>query len=64
MPGMSGLDALPLIREASPKTAVVMVTGSATRELVERAGAGGARGYIVKPIRPAHLQAFMSKLVK
>lgn len=64
MPGMSGLDALPLIREASPQTAVVMVTGSATRELVERAGAGGAKGYIVKPIRPAHLQAFMSKLVK
>lgn len=64
MPGMSGLDALPLIREASPQTAVVMVTGSATRELVERAGANGAKGYIVKPIRPAHLQAFMSKLVK
>jgi DNA-binding NarL/FixJ family response regulator len=64
MPVMSGLDALPLIRKASPKTAVVMVTGSATRELVEKATSHGARGYIVKPIRPAYIEAFMSKLVK
>ncbi len=64
MPILSGLDALPLIREASPKTAVVMVTGSATRELVEKSTAHGAKGYIVKPIRPAYLEAFMSKLVK
>lgn len=64
MPVMSGFDALPLIREASPKTAVVMVTGGATRELVEKAAALGARGYIVKPIRPAYVENFMSKLLK
>jgi CheY-like chemotaxis protein len=64
MPVLSGLDALPMIREASPQTAVVMITGSATRELVEKATAHGARGYIVKPIRPAYLEAFMKKLVK
>jgi CheY-like chemotaxis protein len=64
MPIMSGLDALPLIREASPRTAVVMVTGSATRELVEKATANGAKGYIVKPIRPLYIEAFMKKLVK
>lgn len=64
MPVMSGLDALPLIKEASPQTAVVMVTGAATRDLVEKAAALGAKGYIVKPIRPAYIQAFMSKLLK
>lgn len=64
MPVMSGLEALPLIREASPRTAVVMVTGSATRELVEKATAHGAKGYIVKPIRPAYVEAFMNKLLK
>lgn len=64
MPGMSGFDALPLIREASPQTAVVMVTGAATREMVEKAAALGARGYIVKPVRPAYIEAFMSKLLK
>jgi CheY-like chemotaxis protein len=64
MPVMSGFDALPLIREASPRTAVVMVTGSASREFVAKAGALGAKGYIVKPIRPAYLEAFMTKLLK
>lgn len=62
MPGLSGLDVLPRIREASPQTAVVMVTGSASRELVEKAAALGARGYVVKPIRPAYLEAFVKKL--
>lgn len=64
MPVMSGLDALPLIRKASPRTSVVMVTGSATRELVEKATLNGAKGYIVKPIRPVYIEAFMNKLVK
>jgi CheY-like chemotaxis protein len=64
MPVMSGFDALPLIRQASPLTAVVMVTGCATREFVERAAMLGAKGYIVKPIRPAYLEACMKKLLK
>lgn len=64
MPGMSGIDALPLIRKASPRTSVVMVTASATREFVERASAAGAKGYIVKPVRPAYLEQFIKKLLK
>ena len=62
MPGLSGLDALPRIREASPQTAVVMVTGSASREFVEQAAGLGARGYVVKPVRPAYIEAFVKKL--
>ncbi|PKO85603.1 MAG: hypothetical protein CVU18_19310 [Betaproteobacteria bacterium HGW-Betaproteobacteria-12] len=62
MPVLSGLEALPRIRQVSPQTAVVMVTGSASRELVEQAAAGGARGYVVKPVRPAYLEAFVKKL--
>lgn len=62
MPVLSGLDALPRIRAASPQTAVVMVTGSASREFVETAAAHGARGYVVKPVRPAYLEAFVKKL--
>lgn len=64
MPGMSGIDALPLIRKASPRTSVVMVTASATREFVEKASAAGAKGYIVKPVRPAYLEQFLKKLLK
>lgn len=63
MPVMSGLEALPLIRQVSPKTRVVMVTASASREFVQKAAALGAKGYIVKPVRPAYIEAFMKKLL-
>lgn len=62
MPILSGLDALPKIREVSPETAVVMVTGDTSRELVQQAAGLGARGYIVKPVRPAYVEAFLKKL--
>lgn len=64
MPGISGLDALPLIREASPKTAVVMVTGCAEKSMVAAAASHGASGYIVKPLRPAHVIGYMDRLFK
>lgn len=63
MPGMSGLIALPLIRDVSPQSKIVMVTGNADKALVQKAVAGGARGYILKPLRPAHVEAFMKKLL-
>jgi DNA-binding NarL/FixJ family response regulator len=63
MPIMSGLDALPKIREVSPDTAVVMVTGDTSRELVQQVAGLGARGYIVKPVRPAYVENFLKKLL-
>lgn len=64
MPVMSGLEALPLIRQVSPNTAVVMVTGNASREFVQQAAGLGAKGFIVKPVRPAYVEAFMKKLLE
>jgi CheY-like chemotaxis protein len=63
MPGMSGLDALPMIRDASPQSKIVMVTGNADKALIQRAVTGGAKGYFLKPLRPAHVEAFMKKLL-
>ena len=63
MPVMGGLEALPLIRQVSPQTKVVMVTANAARGFVQQAAELGARGYIVKPIRPAYIEAFMKKLL-
>ncbi len=64
MPGMTGLEALPQVRAASPQTKVVMITGNATRPVVEAAVAGGARGYFLKPIRPVKVEEFMRKLLQ
>lgn len=63
MPLMGGLEALPKIVEASPNTAVVMVTGCADKMLVAQAAGLGAVGYIIKPLRPAYVENFIDKLL-
>lgn len=63
MPGMTGIEALPQVRAVSPNTKVVMITGNASRAIVEAAVAGGARGYFLKPIRPAKVAEFLKKLL-
>lgn len=64
MPGMTGIEALPQISAVCPKTKVVMVTGNASRAIVESAVSGGAKGYLLKPIRPAKVEEFMRKLLQ
>jgi len=39
-----------------------MATGDTSRELVQQAACLGARGYIVKPVRPAYVEAILKKL--
>ena len=48
MPLMDGLEALPLIREASPLTQVVMLSGFASPDVRRRALEGGACLFIEK----------------
>lgn len=48
MPGMSGLEALPLVREAAPGAVLVMLSGFGNAEARDRAEAAGAQGYLVK----------------
>jgi DNA-binding NarL/FixJ family response regulator len=52
MPGMSGLQALDLIRERHPKTKVVLISASTDQEDIQRALRRGADGYLVKTINP------------
>lgn len=48
MPGISGLEVVSKIRDASSKTAVVLLTSSESGEDLLKAIKGGARGYITK----------------
>ena len=50
MPGMSGLDLLAVVRDEFPDLEVYMVTAYDDGELKTTALAGGARGYLTKPI--------------
>jgi len=55
MPGLSGLDALPMIRKILPKTKVLMVTHHEGDNFVDRALKNGAEGYLSKDSEPAEL---------
>ena len=55
MPGLSGLDAIRLIRKASPKTKVVMLTHHEGHSFVEQALQSGAEGYLSKSSNEAEL---------
>ena len=50
MPGRSGLEVLPLIREKHPDVFVVMMSGNATIETAVQATKGGAHDFIEKPL--------------
>ena len=64
MPVLSGLEFLERLRVEQPHSAVpiVMLTTEAELELVARAKAAGARGWIVKPFKPHMLLAAVRKL--
>ena len=55
MPEMDGIEALPHIREASPETQVVVVTGYAADTVRQRALDSGARFFIEKGVDVAAL---------
>lgn len=58
MPEMDGLQFLEAVR-ADPvigKTVFIMLTGSADREVVQKAAALGVNNYVVKPFAPAALK--------
>ena len=50
MPGMTGLELLPDVREARPDVPVIMITAYGDADTRRRAFEGGAAGLVVKPI--------------
>jgi DNA-binding NarL/FixJ family response regulator len=59
MPGLSGLEALPRIREAAPGCEVVVLTASGTEENLLSAIRGGAAGYLLKSEPPERIAEFL-----
>lgn len=48
IPGMTGLELIPVIRQKSPETKVLMLTGKDQDETIVKALKAGARGYLSK----------------
>lgn len=57
MPGLGGLDAIPGLRGASPRTAILVFTMHANTAYVTAAMRAGARGYLLKSARQHDLLA-------
>ena len=55
MPVMDGLEALPHIKQASPRTRVLVVSGFDTGTMLDSAAEAGADGYVQKGLAPAVL---------
>lgn len=55
MPGLSGLDLLPMIRSEMPRAKVVMLTHHEGETFVEQALKNGAEGYLSKDSDPSEL---------
>lgn len=64
MPNMNGIEMVEAIKAAGKHGAVpiVMLTTEGSGELIERAKAAGAKGWLVKPFKPDQLIAAVNKL--
>ncbi|HYM61259.1 MAG TPA: response regulator [Thermoanaerobaculia bacterium] len=60
--GEEGLEILQYVKEKSPKTRVILVTGFGNPQLMSRAYRLGAACYFEKPVDPARLFAAIQQL--
>lgn len=63
MPRLGGIEMLEQVLPKRPDLPVVMLTTEGDPELVNRARRAGAKGWILKPFKPAALVAAVRKLV-
>lgn len=61
MPGLSGFEAIKAIKQISPETHVVLLTGHSAIEDLDRALDLGAVKYLVKPVEIDDLLGLMQK---
>ncbi|MCG2767924.1 MAG: ATP-binding protein [Anaerolineae bacterium] len=64
MPGMTGLEACRCIRELSPETTSVVITGFGTTELAIEALKAGVGEFIIKPFTPEQLRTAIERALE
>jgi DNA-binding NtrC family response regulator len=63
MPGLTGLDILPVIRRLRPEASVIVITAFGNEEIRRRSVEKGAAGYLEKPIHMDKLKALVHEMV-
>jgi signal transduction histidine kinase len=64
MPGMDGLEVLPVILREEPETLVIVITGYATVETAIQAMKNGAYDFIPKPFNPDQLRITVGRAIE
>ena len=59
MPGVSGLDAIPMLRERAPDTKIIMLTTARAQDCEKEAMDLGAHGFLQKPQNVMDLPALI-----
>ncbi len=62
MPGVGGIEALPNLLNASPRSKVVVFSAIAATRMLEAALAAGASGYIVKGVSPKRIAVHLRRV--
>lgn len=63
MPGMTGLETLPRIKEVRPTTPVIMVTKSEEENIMDKAVGSKIADYLIKPVNPNQVLLSIKKNV-
>lgn len=63
MPGMSGLEALNLIKNAKPNLPVVMITKNEEEQIMEEAIGAKIDDYLIKPLNPSQILLSVKKIL-
>ncbi|MBX2898285.1 MAG: PglZ domain-containing protein [Cyclobacteriaceae bacterium] len=63
MPGMSGLEALALIKNQKPNLPVVMITKNEEEQIMEEAIGAKIDDYLIKPINPSQVLLAIKKIL-
>lgn len=61
MPGLTGLEALPLMKDVAPTTPVVMVTKSEEENIMNQAVGAQIADYLIKPVNPSQILLSLKK---
>lgn len=63
MPGMSGLDALAIIKNENPSIPVVMITKNEAEDIMEEAIGSKIDDYLIKPVNPNQILLTLKKII-
>ncbi|MGI9410002.1 MAG: response regulator [Hyphomicrobiaceae bacterium] len=61
MPGMNGVEAFIAVRSEHPNASIVMMSGFADEDLIQKALQNGALGLLAKPFNPENLLDFIEQ---